>query len=385
MLSILGIFRDLLMHIFPKPIAALLTKSADFVFIIHPRHHADIFRQYPFLRFAPYWFNKWFSLHLWPVLGPVIEGIKDRDGKEITGRVIFCPLTAHQLFKDLARARDRIRGAIFLGEKLSPKVIGLGALSASVMRGKWDVLDRVGALITSGSIFTSVLLRQESERLAERTRLKLKNATVAVVGAAGLVGSLVSKLLAERVGRLILVDRRLRIAADLGKKLGKKAEIPVEVTKDLAELRKADLIVAATNAIAAVLDPVDLPPGSLIIDDSRPTSTPLDLMKLRPDVVVVEGGVIRLPGMKCSFDFGLISQDEIFGCLAETILLCQSGMYERLHLEGKTDLEMACELEKLSEELGYESAEFQWQGKSIDTAYLENIQSIRSSASRRRN
>lgn len=295
----------------------------------------------------------------------------------MTGRVIFCPMTAEQMFHDLRGARRRIYQAIKLGEKLRPKVIGLGALSASVMRGEWEALDQVNALITTGSIFTSVLLMEEAERLASRAGLVLKKSTVAVVGAVGLVGSLVTKLLAERVGRLILVDRRLRLLNDLGRELAEQAGIPVEVTKDLGGLKKAELVVAATNAISAVLEPADLPPGILIIDDSRPTSTPMDIMETRPDVVVVEGGVGRLKGMKCSFDFGLVNKDEVFGCLAETILLCWARMYERRQLEGKTDLEMACELEKISREAGVEPADFQWQGHEISNEQIERAMASR--------
>ena len=374
--------RDLLLHGLPKPVVQLLVGSVDFVFVIHPRNHIDVFRKYPLLRYAPSRFVRWFTRHLWPIQGPLITGIKSREGGEITGRVIFCPLTADQMFQDLRSARRRILKAVRLGEKLGPKVIGLGALSASVMRGEWEALDRVNALITSGSIFTSILLRQEAERLAERTGLDFKSCTVAVVGAAGLVGSLVSKLLIERVGRLLLVDRRIKVLSEMGSQLAGQTIVPVEVSKDLSDLRKADLIVAATNAISTVLSPADLPPGILIVDDSRPTSTPLDLMDQRPDVVAVEGGIGRLSGLKCSFDFGLLHQDEVFGCLGETILLCWARMYERRQLEGKTDLEMAGELEKLSQEIGFLPAEFQWQGREITQTYLDTIRALRGSYAR---
>lgn len=378
MKALASTIRDLLLHILPSPIVQFLVGSVDFVFVIHPRYAPDVCRKYPLLRLTPVWFIEWFSSHLWPVLGPSIHGIKNREGRQMKGRVVFCPLTAEQMFKDLDRARHRILRTVRLGEKLGPEVIGLGALSASVMRGKWEALDGVKALITSGSIFTSVLLRQGAESLTEKAGLKMKNCTVAVVGAAGLVGSLVSKLLAERVEKLILVDRRIKVLTALGEELAKRTTVPIELSKNLSLTHKPDIIVAATNAISAVLDPVDLPPGTLIIDDSRPTSTPLDLMEKRPDVIVVEGGVGQFSGMKCSFDFGLLREDEVFGCLGETILLCWDRMYERRHLEGKKDLELAFELEKLSKEIGFELAAFQWQGRAIHPSQFETVRAHRS-------
>lgn len=369
--------RDLLLYVIPKPMVQLMVGSVDFVFVIHPRYPSDIYRKYPLLRLAPGWFIEWLSRHLWPVLGPTISGIKTHEGQPMKGRVVFCPLTAEQMFKDLDRARKRILRAVRLGETLSPKVIGLGALSASVMRGKWESLDGVKALITSGSIFTSVLLKQGAEHLAKKAGLDLKDCTVAVVGAAGLVGSLTSKLLTEKVGSLILVDRRIKVLTELGEELAKQTKAPIEVSKDISPMQKADIIVAATNAISAVLNSADLPPGTLILDDSRPTSTPLDLMENRPDVIVVEGGVGRLSGMDCSFDFGLLHKDEVFGCLGETILLCWDRMYERRHLEGKKDLELAFELEKLSQEIGFELAEFQWQGRTIHPAQFDTVRAVR--------
>ena len=295
------------------------------------------------------------------------------------GRVVFSPLTAEQMFKDLHAARSRILKAVRLSEKMGPKVIGLGALTASVMRGKWEALDNIKALITSGSIFTSVLVKKGAEKIAEKAGMDIKECTVAVVGAAGLVGSLVSKLLADHVGRLILVDRRMKVLAGLGKEIADQVKIRVDVTKDLAQLRHAHVIVAATNAISAVLDQEDVPPGTLIVDDSRPTSTPLDLMDHRPDVIVVEGGVGHLDGMKCPFDFGLAYEDDVFGCLGETILLCWDRMYERRHLEGKTDLALAHELEKVSREIGIELSVFQWQGRVIENFQFEHIKTIKSS------
>jgi len=371
--------RDFLLHLVPKPIVQLMVGSVDFIFVIHPRNAPDICRKYPLLQRAPVWLIQWISSRLWPVLGPSIQGITTREGRLMRGRVVFCPLTAEQMFKDIDRARRRILSAVRLGEKMGPKVIGLGALSASVMRGKWESLDGIKALITSGSIFTSVLLKQGAEHLARKSGMELKDCAVAVVGAAGLVGSLTSKLLAEKVGRLILVDRRVKLLSELGEELSKQTQAPVDVRKEVSPTQKVDLIVAATNAISAVLSSADLPPGTLILDDSRPTSTPLDLMESRPDVIVAEGGVGRLSGMNCPFDFGLLHKDEVFGCLGETILLCWDGMYERRHLEGKKDLELAFELEKLGQEIGFELAEFQWQGRAINPSQFDTIRAVRSS------
>ena len=378
MRHLISTFRDLLLQLMPRSIVQLLVGSVDFVFVVHPRYLSDVCRKYPLLRYAPVWFTAALSSHLWPVLGPSISGIKTREGRPMKGRVVFSPLTAEQMFKNLNKARRRIVQSVRLGEKLGPKVIGLGALSASVMRTKWEALDGVKALITSGSIYTSVLLRQAAEALARRAGLELKDCTVAVVGAAGLVGSLTSKLLADRVGKLILVDRRVKVLNELGDELSKQVKAPVLLSKGLSLTQKADVIVAATNAISAVLSPAELPGGTLIIDDSRPTSTPLNLMELRPDIIVVEGGVGYLSDMHCSFDFGLLHQNEVFGCLGESILLCWDRMYEHRHLEGKNDLELALELEKLALEVGFDLAEFQWQGRAIHASQFDTVRAARS-------
>ncbi|HEY5649732.1 MAG TPA: hypothetical protein VIU33_09540 [Nitrospiria bacterium] len=375
--SFLLAIRDLLLGILPRSLSGLLVRPADFVFIIHPRDRGDIFRKYPFIRIFPDSVVDRFSKFLWPVLGPELTGIKGKKEGQIRGRVIFPPMTAEQMFGDLRKARKRILQAVLLGEKLSPKVVGLGALSASVMRGEWKSLDKVKALITSGSIYTSVLLRQEAERLAELTGQDLKECSVAVVGAVGLVGSLVSKLVIGKAGKLLLIDRRMKALTEMGRELSSQSEVPVEISKNLMDLKNADVIIAATNAVWPVFKPEDIPPGCLIIDDSRPTSTPHDLMEKRPDVIVVEGGIGRLNGLKCSFDFGLTGQDHVFGCLGESILLTWADIYETQFLEGKTDLEMAGELERISREMKIELAPFQWQGTPISQEQLDRIRDIR--------
>ncbi len=376
-IPIFSALRDLLIILIPRPFSGFLARPADFVFVIHPRDHEDVYRNFPVLRYFPKGLGDWVSKHLWPVLGPEISGIDTKDGGQIKGRVIFCPLTAEQMFADLRGARKRILQCVQLGEKMGPKVVGLGALSASVMRGEWKSLDKVKALITSGSIYTSVLLRQEAERLVELTGGDIKNCTVAVVGAVGLVGSLVSKLVAEKAGRLLLVDRRGKALTELGREISDQIQVPVEVSKNLADLKNADIVIAATNAVWPVLNSEDLPPGTLIIDDSRPTSTPHDLMENRPDVIVVEGGIGRLAGLTCRFDFGLTGQDHVFGCLGESILLTWADLYQRPFLEGKTDLEMAKEFEKLSREMNIDLAPFQWQGREITQEQFDRVRSIR--------
>lgn len=53
-------------------------------------------------------------------------------------------------------------------------------------------------------------------------------------------------------------------------------------------------------------------------------------------------------------------------------------MYERRHIEGKKDLDLAFELEKLGREIGFELADLQWQGRVIQPSQFDTIRALRS-------
>lgn len=370
--------RDLFLRLLPQGVGMAIGPHADFIFIIHPRHIADVPRQYPFAKYLPKWAVEGVLGYLWPVLGPSIGGLKSKEGRDITGWVIFSPLTAEQMVKEISVARKRIIQAVKLGERLGPKVIGLGGLCPPIMRGGWESLDGVKALITTGRIYTAVLVIEDTVRAAEQAGIHLPSATVAIIGAAGLMGSLVAKIMVGKAGRLILIDRRWNALVEIAQEIKKGKNVEIDIFKDVESIREADVVIAATDAYRPIIPKEGVKHGAVVIDSSQPPNAPKELEE-REDVLVIEGGITRLRGVNCQFDFGLLYQDEVFGCLAEAIILCCSGKYSRADLEGKSDLELAEEFTSLGRELGFTSSELRSFGKRVEPSRLERIRLIHAS------
>src|SRR5207244_3649277 len=68
------------------------------------------------------------------------------------------------------------------------------------------------------------------------------------------------------------------------------------------ELRGSDVVVTATSATGTIVDPRWLGPGALVCDLSRPANVSAEVAATRPDVLVIDGGIIDVPGNP---DFGI--------------------------------------------------------------------------------
>ena len=100
-------------------------------------------------------------------------------------------------------------------------------------------------------------------------------------------------------------------------------------------------------------------------------------MTVRQDIVVVDGGLAQLIGMKCDFDFGLLAEDEVFGCLSEAILLCWSEKYKRHGFEGRSELQLAKEFSEIGKMLGFLRPPLRFGKHVINDAELDRLRDIR--------
>jgi fatty aldehyde-generating acyl-ACP reductase len=377
MLSIFRMLRDLALRWLPISVSSHWV-PADFVFIVHPRDFQDVARQYSWARFFPVGLIAVLTRKLWPVLGPKITGVITKAGKPLRGQVIFVPMVPDQMFKDLYLARKRVYQAITLGEHLGPKVIAVGGLCPAIIRGKWKLLDSVKPLITTGRIYSSVLAAQDLVRVSERIGLDLSSATIAVIGGAGATGALVSKILVDQVGRVILIDRRLNVLKEVADHLRQiRPTIQVELTSEIKAIETADAVIAAASSTGAIIEPHHLKSGTVIVDCGQPHNVPEDLMTVRQDIIVVDGGLAQLIGMKCDFDFGLLAEDEVFGCLSEAILLCWSEKYKRHGFEGRSELQLAKEFSEIGKMLGFLRPPLRFGKHVINDAELDRLRDIR--------
>ena len=142
--------------------------------------------------------------------------VTSKAGRTIYGEFITLPWTAAQMAAmPRQEAAAGVRAALELARSRGAQLVGLGAFTSVVTRGGLDV-SREGVAVTTGNSYTAVASAQAvamaMKSLGEGFGPHLG---AAIVGGTGAIGRAMALLLAEDVGRLILIgnpDRAVEVS-----------------------------------------------------------------------------------------------------------------------------------------------------------------------------
>jgi predicted amino acid dehydrogenase len=234
------------------------------------------------------------------------------------------------------------------------------------------VARRAPIAVTSGNSLTVAATLEAAKEAAKRLGLDdLAHGRAMVIGATGSIGSAVSRLLALALRDVVLVsiepDRLLELAGRIARE-APGTRVATATTADEAA-PDCDLIVTATSAFGQrVLDLSRCKPGAIVCDVARPTDVPHDEAALRPDVLVIESGEIRLPGdARIPYDIGL-PENTAYACLAETALLAMEGRFESFTLGRDLSVERIKEIHRLADRHGFRLAPLRSCGRILGDA-----------------
>lgn len=288
-------------------------------------------------------------------------------------------MTSEQIERDLRENQGReIRAQVFAAHERAHahgcSLVGFGGYTSIVTMNCTEFEDDRAA-VTTGNALTVGMGYEALRRAADELNIALRDATVAVCGAAGNIGQVYAKLIAPDCGALSLIGRpgsarRLEALArsivsemaalvrrgelgqgalfqrfvdayraadcpppdapDLLKRVQQYSAKPlIEIHEERAKLRAADVIVGVSNSATPVIAAADLDEHRpvLICDIAVPSDVAPDVATERPNVRVVSGGVVALP---CDPDFALpgvpLPLGETFACAAEAMVLGLSGV-----------------------------------------------------------
>lgn len=366
-----GLFRDLLLNWLPSFLAQALVQRGTYAFIVHPRDFDDHMRQLPFVHRVPKVVRYFWSRFQWPLIGSRMTGLVTRYGKREDGWIIICPLSTHQMLRNRKLARKRILQSVQLAERLGARIVGLGAFTSILTEdGQW-LLDKVRCGLTTGNAYSAAVAVDNVRALLQAIGKPLEKSVVAIVGAAGSEGSACSKLLAGKVGRLILVDKNTGAGEYLAKHLSKQRKSKIRFSTRIDVIMEADAVIAVTNAPGAIIRASHLKPGAVVVDSAQPKNVSRHIPKQRQDVLVVESAIVQTPGIRANYDLSL-GETEALGCLAETQLL--AWMEHRGHFSlGKADLKHVLEIAEAARQAGFKLAPFRNATGSICQEAIEQI------------
>jgi len=339
---------------------------------------------------------------------PIVIGetrVTGNNGKSAYGEFILVPRRAEELKAMSPRkALAEVLDAAIVAKKRGAKIVGLGAYTSVVTQGGLSLRGRDLPAMTSGNSYTAVAARQSVRLAAAHRGWSLERRAIGVLGAGGAVGQALSVLLARDAGRLVLIgnpehpnesrERLLQVAgrmvwsvahlrnsapfapgsvaawiAELGFDVPERADRAtlvklgeqlirrthaIEIAVHSEELLpEVDVVVCCTSTTERILREEHLRPSAVVCDVSRPSNVAADVRERRPDVTVIDGGIVRMPGNATLGFNASIGKGNAYACMAETMMLAMEHRYQDSSLGFDLSLEHVLEMERLADDLGF--------------------------------
>jgi predicted amino acid dehydrogenase len=348
-----------------------------FAFIIHPiQIKKDVARKYPLLgKILTEKQINFFSRFFPPVYISEITGVtSNATGREIKGWFIACPYTPPTMMSlPVETVYKKIVACGQMAEALGAKILGLGAYTSIVGDAGITIAERLDIPVTTGDAYTITMAVDALRDAARVMDIKMRDATVAVVGATGAIGKTCAEMLASESARLLLIGKRQDALDALRERCeGKGAQ--VEAGTNIAAIYEADLILAVTSAVHSVIEPQHLKPGAVVCDAARPRDVSKRVADQRDDVLVIEGGMVEVPGANVDFhfDFGFPPRMS-YACMAETMALTMEQRFEDYTLGRDISAEHAREIGEIAGRHGFKLSGFRSFEREVSAETIDRV------------
>ncbi len=321
-----------------------------FAFILHPLSLEDMEHISPIMKYIPDGLLEAALKMKKPFKVSHITGIKSPYA-EAEGWFVGCPLTAKQMVELPEEfVMDRIIESGKIAQELGAKIVGLGAFTSIVGDAGITVAKNLDIAVTSGNSYTVATAVQGTKKAVRLMGKSLDTCRAVIVGASGSIGASAVRLLAKEVSHITLVARHLQPLEELAQEIiATTPTCQVQVTDDIHHsLQEADIVMTVTSALDFLIEPQELKSGAVVCDVARPRNVSREVSLKRRDVLVIEGGIINVPGnVDFHFNFGFPPQTS-YACMAETMILALEGRYENFSLGRNLELSKIEEISRMA-------------------------------------
>ena len=348
-----------------------------FAFIIHPIDpKRDVSRKFPLLgRVLNERQIDFFSTFFPPIYISEIEGITSTStGKQVKGWFIAAPYTPNRMLELPEQVVYRkIVQTGRMAERLGARMLGLGAFTSVIGDAGVTIARSLDVPVTTGDAYTISIAVQAIREAACLMDIPLRDATAAVVGASGAIGRVCAELLAEDVGRLYLIGRREDALVELREQLSGPRRCEMIVSTKMDVLAEVQLILTVTSAVHDVIQPDHLLPGSVVCDVARPRDVSAMVVAARDDILVIDGGMVDVPGpVDFHFNFGF-PPGKSYACMAETIALTLEGCFVDYTLGKQISRERVDEITAIAEKHGFRLSGFRSFEREVTPQQIEAV------------
>lgn len=287
--------------------------------------------------------------------------IRSRTGQVVRLNPILLPFTsawAKRMIdaRCLAAPQALVQQGIQVARSLGCQLFSLGQYTSIVTLNGTRVAPG-GMGVTTGNSYAVALALQAIERAHRETGRPPGESTLVVAGAGGNIGRTCAEILAPRYARTILVGSNKPGSAYRLEMFARSIPRSV-ISTDLAAVGDGQVVVAALNAVDAPLHASYLARHAIVCDLSVPSSLPADAAQERPDLLLIKGGIVSLPGREDLeiIDFPL-PPGQTYGCMAEALLFGFEGERDLLHT-GAITAEQVARVTQLAERHGFTLADY---------------------------
>lgn len=347
-----------------------------FAFIIHPLELDDFYRKFTWADKVPDKVLERFVRIIPPIKASHITGIKSIMGDEIEGFFIGVPLTSKQML-DLPTDKviKKIVKAGKKAEEMGAQIVGLGAFTSVVGDKGITISEELDVPVTTGNSYTVATAIEGTKLAASKMGHKIEESTITIIGATGSIGRAVSLILSKDMRRINLVARDQAKLQTLEKDIKQlNPSVNLMYTSDIKEaVQQSEIVISASGAVQSLIDPSFLLPGAVICDVARPRDVALKVGREREDVLVIEGGIVEVPGpVRFNFNFGY-PPGTAYACMAETMMLTLEKRFEDYSLGSIIDINKVRETLKMADRHGFKLAGLRSFERAISDKKIEEI------------
>jgi predicted amino acid dehydrogenase len=138
-------------------------------------------------------------------------------------------------------------------------------------------------------------------------------------------------------------------------------------------LTEAQLILTVTSAIDDIIRPEFLLPGSVVCDVARPRDVSAMVAATRNDILVIDGGMVDVPGpVDFHFNFGF-PPGKAYACMAETIALALEGRLEDYTLGKHLTRARVEEIDAMAKRHGFRLSGFRSFEREVTLQQIETV------------
>jgi fatty aldehyde-generating acyl-ACP reductase len=278
------------------------------------------------------------------------------------GLILACPFTRSQMatLPEILVKKKLIR-ASRLAQKQGADFIGLGPYPAILGDAVTAMAHRLKIPVTTGKRYTVIAAIEGMKMAAAVMGHSLDKVNVVLIGAETSCGGVCASLLASEVNNLTLVGENEAVLHRIAEHILYEYGLVTRISMNIKlSLKNADIVIINEAPKNFLVRPADLKIGAVVCDMSFAKNCSNKALEARNDVLIIDGGLIELPG-DLEFEFNGDSgsvQRRVCAGLAETIILAMQKEYKNFTLERESDLKKVIQIRQMAKKHGFKVVGF---------------------------